>query len=138
MFNRSVFSMAALALGTILAAPTSSAEELSTYTGAQLYTRFCAACHGRTAEGNGPVAPFFKLAPPDLTQLAKRRGGEFPTEKLQQIIDGRANLAPHGSRQMPVWGIEFVSAEGTAAEGRAGADTLIARLVEYLRSLQVS
>jgi mono/diheme cytochrome c family protein len=113
------------------------AEDLSGYTGAQLFQRFCASCHGKTGEGNGPVAPFFKLRPPDLTQLARRSAGQFPAEKVRQIIDGRQRSLPHGAREMPVWGLELELADGQAADPRKQADANISLLVEYLRSIQV-
>jgi mono/diheme cytochrome c family protein len=115
----------------------SVAEDLSGYTGAQLFQRFCASCHGKTGEGNGPVAPFFKLRPPDLTQLAHRSAGQFPAEKVRQIIDGRQRSLPHGAREMPVWGLELELADGQAADPRKQADANISLLVEYLRSIQV-
>jgi mono/diheme cytochrome c family protein len=115
----------------------SFAEDLSSYTGAQLFQRFCASCHGKGADGNGPVAPFFKLRPPDLTQLARRSAGEFPAEKVRQIIDGRQRSLPHGAREMPVWGLELELADAQAANPRKQADANISLLVEYLRSIQV-
>jgi mono/diheme cytochrome c family protein len=111
-----------------------AAEELGALSGRALYTRFCAACHGAEARGDGPVAPFFKLSPPDLTRLAKRRGGEFPAEQVGRIIDGRDVKAPHGAREMPVWGMEFYFAD--PAQSDAGVQRLVQRLVEYLKSIQ--
>ena len=83
-----------------LAAP---AEDLASYTAPQLFQRFCASCHGREGQGDGPVAPFFKLTPPDLTGLSRRSGGNFPAERVRRIVDGREVVTPHGARQMPVW-----------------------------------
>ena len=113
-----------------------SAEEVSDYNGAQLFQRFCAACHGENAEGNGPVAPFFKIAPPDLTRLSKRRGGEFPTDDVRRIIDGRNTKGPHGTRQMPVWGMELQFENTGPANKQKPVEELIDRLVGYLRSIQ--
>ena len=115
-----------------------SAEEISHYSGEQLFARFCAACHGDKAEGNGPVAPFFKLAPPDLTRLAARRGGKFPTEDVRNIIDGRKNTGAHGARNMPIWGMEFQYADTGSPEKQKQVEALIDRLVQYLRSIQRS
>jgi mono/diheme cytochrome c family protein len=112
------------------------AEDLSTSSGAQLFQRFCASCHGRSGEGNGPVAPFFKLAPPDLTLISRRSGGKFPAERTRRIIEGRDSLPPHGPREMPVWGMEFAMTAEHEASARAVADANIARLVEYLRTIQ--
>ena len=116
-------------------APT-SAEDLSHYNGEQLYYRFCAACHGERAEGNGPVASFFKIAPPDLTRLAQRRGGQYPAEDVRKVIDGRDVSGPHGSRQMPVWGMEFYYADTGNPDKQKQVEVLIDRLVEYLRTIQ--
>jgi mono/diheme cytochrome c family protein len=125
----------AVMLGALGARP-ALGEELQGYSGAQLYQRFCAACHGVQAHGDGPVAPFFKVTPPDLTRLAHRYGGKFPAAEVRKAIDGRSNLQPHGERTMPVWGLEFILAEGSTQEARERAETLISRLVDYLASIQ--
>lgn len=75
--------------------------------GKQSFEAQCAVCHGMDAKGNGPYTPSLKVAPPDLTTLAKRNGGVFPVDRITQVIDGRAQIAAHGSRDMPVWGTRF-------------------------------
>jgi mono/diheme cytochrome c family protein len=120
----------------LVGVPRAFAEDLSTSSGAGLYRQFCASCHGKGGEGDGPVAPFFKLRPPDLTLIAKRSGGTFPAERVRRIVDGTTSLSPHGAREMPVWGLEFSTTASSPAEGKAVAETTIARLVEYLRSIQ--
>ena len=120
------------ALALVLLAPVApaGAEELGGYDGAQLYKRLCASCHGPTGAGDGPVAATLKARPPSLSGIAARRGGEFPAERIRQLIDGRVSVAQHGARDMPVWGVDLRT---------AGADTdaVLTRLVEYLRSMQV-
>lgn len=112
------------------------AADFSTYTGAELYKRFCGACHGVTGEGNGPVAASFKIMVPDLTLIARRQGGQFPAERIHRIIDGRLVPAPHGSREMPIWGWEFASVTPDGSPDLAVSDAMVARLVEHLRSIQ--
>jgi hypothetical protein len=77
---------------------------------------------------------------PDLTELAKRSGGRFPEERVREIVDGRAVLAAHGTRPMPVWGYELEARAGEteedAVQARDTAQTLIDRLVNHLRDIQ--
>jgi mono/diheme cytochrome c family protein len=111
--------------------------QLSDQSGAQLYQTLCASCHGPSAHGDGPVAPLIKTPMSDLTRLALRDGGEFPTEDVRRTIDGRLEQRAHGPRDMPVWGKQlYFSAANDDAAARRTAETLIDRLVTYLRSIQ--
>lgn len=122
-----------LALATIPA----FAQDYSQHTGAQLFSRFCASCHGAQGRGDGPVAPTLKVEVPDLARLVRRPGDPFPTEQVRRIVDGRTILAAHGARRMPVWGYEFATATASEPEsGAAQAAVLVDRLVEHLRTLQ--
>jgi mono/diheme cytochrome c family protein len=102
--------------------------------GGDLFLFFCATCHGRDGRGNGPVASALRNAPPDLTQLARRNGGEFPRQRVEAFVanDGTVLAPSHGSREMPVWGPIF--------HGLEPSDTLtevrIANLVRYIESIQ--
>jgi len=40
--------------------------------GASTYQAICAPCHGTDGKGNGPLREALKVAPPDLTTLAKK------------------------------------------------------------------
>jgi mono/diheme cytochrome c family protein len=60
------------------------AEDLSAYDGSQLYQRFCASCHGVHGLGDGSVAPSLKISVPDLTHIARRHGGKFPTDVVRR------------------------------------------------------
>jgi mono/diheme cytochrome c family protein len=44
--------------------------------GKEMFTSYCASCHGKDAKGNGPAANPLKQLPADLTTLAKRNGGK--------------------------------------------------------------
>jgi hypothetical protein len=116
--------------------PCAWSQDFSSFTGAELFHRFCASCHGTTAEGEGTVAPVLRIAPPDLTLIAKRNGGDFPDNKVYQIIDGRLPTAAHGTREMPVWGMELWRAQGYDIEAGRKTVLIIDKLVEYLRSIQ--
>ncbi len=43
------------------------ADEASIARGAELFELHCRMCHGQTAEGNGPIAPFLANKPANLT-----------------------------------------------------------------------
>lgn len=100
--------------------------------GGTLYRAYCASCHGLDGKGGGPAAEALRMRPADLTALAARNGGRFPSRKIERLLGGEDAIAAHGSRQMPVWGPAFSSLG--AAEGEPGA--LAARLLGYLRSIQ--
>jgi hypothetical protein len=103
------------------------------------YELSCMPCHGIDGHGDGPRAKSMRTVPPDLTKIAKSHGGVFPTKKVTEIIDGRATVAAHGQREMPVWGdryrVRVDESERTATIERR-ADTQISALVQYLRTIQ--
>src|SRR5262245_58580219 len=78
--------------------------------GAYLFRVFCASCHGQSGKGDGSVADLLKQPPSDLTQLARRAGGEFPREAVIRAIDGRTPIRAHGS-DMPIWGDRLQTTE---------------------------
>jgi len=102
--------------------------------GSEMYMSYCASCHGKDAKGNGPAAPALKTAPPDLTGLAKRNWGKYPTDRVDSILRGKEVLVSHGDQEMPVWGPVFRSVSG-AHEGVV--DLRVTNLNNYLASLQV-
>jgi len=83
--------------------------------GEALYFRYCAACHGQSLKGDGPVASGLVKKPIDLTMLATKNGGTFPFDKVAAMIDGRETPRMHGTPDMPVWGEIFAVASGTDA-----------------------
>jgi mono/diheme cytochrome c family protein len=130
----------AVVFGFLAACQTQPAQiPIESLSALELYQRLCSSCHGVTGKGDGPVASLIKTGVPDLTRIAARDGGEFPTEDVRRTIDGRWDRRAHGARDMPVWGWQLYSASGAddAAE-RARTDSMIDRLVEYLRSIQES
>jgi mono/diheme cytochrome c family protein len=134
--RRAIVCVVAAMLGT--ACTTQSTRDTQQLSGAEMYERLCSSCHGATAHGDGPVASLIKIGVPDLTRLAHRDGGEFPTEDVRRAIDGRWNRPAHGARDMPVWGWQLydLSSQNDAQE-RAVVDAMIDRLVNYLRGIQV-
>lgn len=105
--------------------------------GEELYHQHCGACHGLTAEGDGPVSTLLDPKPPDLTRIALRRGDVFPEVEIQRVIDGRDPRAAHGRRDMPVWGRRFRDSQEVGGAGDVAARGQIQMIVAYLKSLQV-
>ena len=101
--------------------------------GEVIYFRYCAACHGRSMKGDGPVASGLKKPPTDLTLLAKKNGGVFPYDKLAASIDGRSTTRVHGTPDMPVWGEIFAVTTGTEAPDTASA---VKRITHHVWSMQ--
>src|SRR5215467_8757283 len=70
----------------------------SAASGKQMYTSYCAVCHGTDGKGAGPAAEALKTPPTDLTMLAKHNGGNFPGLKVSSSIRGEANIPAHGTK----------------------------------------
>lgn len=102
--------------------------------GAYAYRTYCASCHGTDGRGEGPLAENLRFHPPDITLIARRHGGEFPTEKVLRIVDGRDPLKGHGGPDMPIWGDAFRNAE--TGYDDASARAKIRGIVEHLKAIQ--
>lgn len=131
-----------LVLGACLAlsATPVAAEDLfrlQTQFGDAVYQLYCAACHGKTGKGDGPVAPALSTPPADLTTLAKRNGGIFPTDRVTGAIDGTREVFGHLDLPIPPLGHSFpieLKAKGTLLKQLIARR--IAHIVSYLESLQ--
>lgn len=101
--------------------------------GKEMYTSYCAVCHGADGKGGGPAATALKTPPADLTILSKNNRGKYPAVKVSSILRGTSDLPAHGSKEMPVWGPLFRSISG----GRESeVQERLANLTEYVESLQ--
>jgi hypothetical protein len=103
------------------------------------YEVACLSCHGVEGRGDGPMAKSLRTSPPDLTKISKANNGKFPVKRITEIIDGRAIVAAHGERAMPVWGHRYRQA--TQSDERSREIELRARrqinaLVRYLETMQ--
>lgn len=101
--------------------------------GKQMYSSYCAPCHGTNGQGNGPAASALKPPPSDLTGLARSNGGKYPGNHVVSVLEFGSALPAHGSAQMPVWGPMF----GKIANVNSHEETLrINNLSRYLESIQ--
>ena len=117
-----VFSVAASLIGAASVAKAQGAE-----IGKFEYLNSCASCHGTTGKGDGPVVKSLIKPPTDLTRLSETNSGVFPFARIYDVIDGRFELATHGTRDMPVWGEVY---KRSWAQGQNGA-------LPYLASKEV-
>jgi cytochrome c5 len=102
--------------------------------GTDSYRFYCAPCHGRGGTGDGPVALALRVRPADLTTLAERNGGAFPSERVRAYVTGTGRrVAAHGDSEMPVWGPAFRALDRSMTR----AQTRIAAIVSHIASLQV-
>ncbi len=102
-------------------------------TGRDIFMDRCGACHGDDGKGNGPAVGALKIAPADLTLLARRNGGTFPAEHVRKMVSEWVDISAHGSREMPIWGELF--RPKSAAEQQV-ADERFKKLTVYLESIQ--
>jgi mono/diheme cytochrome c family protein len=110
-----------------------AAPVTSPASGKEMFVSYCASCHGKDAKGNGPAANALKQLPADLTTLAKRNGGKYPSDKVTSILRGQTSLMAHGDQEMPVWGPVFWRMSQGHEEQ---VQMRIANLNRYLESLQ--
>jgi hypothetical protein len=123
--------MAAAALAALVALLT--AQPVSTYGGSTDYQAFCASCHGTSGKGDGSIAGALRRRPTDLTQLARRNGGVFPTDKVFKAIESGAS--EHGaSSEMPEWASVFGKSFESGTPGRT--KDRIELLVKFLKTIQ--
>jgi mono/diheme cytochrome c family protein len=108
-------------------------EQKSPLSGAHMFKAYCAACHGKDAKGNGPIAGALKQAPADLTTLSKRNGGRFPSSYVQDVLRNGVKAPVHGDAEMPVWGPLFRSMDSDPLF----MHVRISSVLIYLKSLQV-
>jgi mono/diheme cytochrome c family protein len=133
-----------LALGTaslLILVSVAHAQSGKVDFGKREYVSNCANCHGMDGKGNGPYSDLLKKSPPNLTTLSKNNGGIFPMDRLYQSITGD-NIKAHGSRDMPIWGMEYrVEAANRYMESPYDPDAYVRvrvlALLEYLYRLQI-
>jgi mono/diheme cytochrome c family protein len=131
---RGLVSTALLVGAMLIGAPGLAAEPDDP--GKALYLRYCGACHGPDGKGDGIAGTFMRPKPTDLTQIAKKNGGEFPFQRVMQVIDGRQSVRAHGDPDMPVWGEIFHAHAAWDMTRQAEVRGKLMGITDYLRSIQ--
>ncbi|MES2434194.1 MAG: c-type cytochrome [Pseudomonadota bacterium] len=128
---------AAFGLAVLLSACVDQAKRAEKTTGAQDYADYCAACHGASGKGDGEAAAGLAKKPADLTRLAARNHGTFPTTKVMAQIWGYAGKKGEGV--MPDFA-PLLKGDSVPYDGGDGIATptpvRLVELAEYLKVLQ--
>ena len=139
---RRVFSLAILFLGLAVFGESQQKEikyvpvrPTSPASAQEMYTAYCAVCHGIDAKGRGPAADALKVPPSDLTTLAKRNVGKYPSDHVTNAIQGDLYVPAHGSKEMPVWGGELFWPMSQSHSSEV--QLRVSNLNKYIESLQV-
>jgi mono/diheme cytochrome c family protein len=101
--------------------------------GKQMYTNYCAPCHGTDGRGHGPAATALRSQPTDLTALTRNNHGKFPDTHVAAILQFGSEVQAHGSAQMPVWGPILGNMNRTNTQERL---LRISNLSHYLETIQ--
>ena len=110
-------------------------------TGAEDYATYCAGCHGAGGKGDGEAAASFNPRPADLTTLAQKNGGVFPTTRVMAQIWGYKGKKGQGV--MPDFG-QLMDADNVTLVPYDGGDGImtptpirLVQVAEYLKTIQV-
>jgi mono/diheme cytochrome c family protein len=129
------------------AAGAASAQEAGDSAGAEIgrieFMAGCAQCHGTSGKGDGIIADYLTVEPPDLTTIQRDNDGIFPAGVLYEMIEGASAVGAHGTREMPAWGDRY-SVEAhlllgwplDPEERDAFIRSRILALVEYIAGIQ--
>jgi mono/diheme cytochrome c family protein len=136
------FALITLAAGVILAVGYADqakhtviqVDRTSPADGKQMYTSYCAPCHGMDGRGNGPAAQALKSQPIDLTVLARNNHGKYPDTHVNSVLHFGSEIPSHGNSQMPIWGPILGKMTPSNSMDK---DLRIANLSRYLEHMQV-
>lgn len=107
-------------------------QQTSPASGHQMYTTYCAVCHGADGTGNGPAASALKVPPVDLTTLSQKNGGTFPANHVSAVLQFGIENPAHGTPDMPIWGDLMQSLHG----GPTQVHLRVVNLTNYLKQMQ--
>jgi mono/diheme cytochrome c family protein len=101
--------------------------------GRQMYSNYCAPCHGMDGKGGGPAAFALKTQPTDLTKLTRNNRGRFPEAHVISALEFGPEVPAHVSATMPAWGPILGNMNRTNFQDK---QLRISNLTRYLESMQ--
>lgn len=134
-----IAAIATLAVGTTYAEQSTSkitipVTRTPATSGKQMYGNYCAPCHGVDGRGQGPVSSSLRTTPADLTALARNNHGKYPDSHVVTVLQSGAEVAAHGTAEMPVWGPILAKMNVNNAQDRM---LRISNLSRYMETMQV-
>jgi mono/diheme cytochrome c family protein len=111
-------------------------KSTSPASGKQMYSTYCAVCHGMDGKGGGPAAAALKEHPTNLAQLARDNGGKFPDAHIYSVLQFGMETTAHGSKDMPIWGPALRSLDKGSPAPEMQEHQRLANLTNYLKTLQ--
>ncbi len=108
----------------------------------------CSTCHGIDGKGKGPLSEELRVAPADLTVLAKKNNGVFPVNAVYETIYGIKRIVAHGPPDMPIWGYRYYARNTSpgsknpdhyvelSSDSDAIARTRLLAVIDYLSRIQ--
>jgi Cytochrome C oxidase, cbb3-type, subunit III len=130
------FPLLSLAVGPLLICRLAVAQNPCSYafsiSGQKIFEDHCAGCHGLDGKGKGPLASNQTVPPADLTELKRMNKGNFPAQRVLEIIRTGGDLLGHDNGPiMPSWGKVFNRECGPAYSRHA-----VVELKRYLETIQ--
>ena len=129
-----------LILMVLMTAGAASSQDADLEVGRDIYMSYCVQCHGVDAKGIGTMAEILNVVTPDLTLLAERNDGIFPTDTVAMKIDGRTPILGHGG-DMPLFGPVFDVGKTVLVRLPSGQSLMMSQtlvdLISYLGTVQV-
>ena len=111
-------------------------KQTSAADGHQMFTTYCAVCHGANGNGAGPAATAMKVPPVDLTLLSQKNGGVFPANHVASVLQFGVENPAHGSAQMPIWSDLLRTLNSDSQDPGTLVHQRINNITEYLKQLQ--
>jgi len=102
--------------------------------GRQMYTSYCAPCHGMDGRGHGTLAAALTVQPSDLTLLSRNHRGRFPDNHVVSILQFGIEKPAHSAMQMPAWGPILAKMNQSNRQDRL---LRVCNLSRYLDAIQV-
>ena len=131
MLSTAGLGLAVLALATAPATVPQKVDAAAAAKGRTTFVRYCVACHGTSAKGDGPLSKDLRVRVPDLTGLME--GTTFPYQRVVDSVAKGSTVRGHGTDDMPAWGPAF---NRTAGTGAGSVDQAIHNLAHYIWSIQ--